>query len=357
MSPIRKCRGFGSAVDAIIQKASEQPRLCKRHGEETGEEYTEVEETPDDCSACRRIFEKKHDDQSFEKEHVPGSKAFQKEAAPTGGLFNKKPGGLFNRQPQQVPAPAAPQTGGLFNKKPGGLFNKQPQQTLAPAIPAVQQTPAPAAPQAGGLFNKKPGGLFNRQPQQTPAPAAQVVQQAPAQQAPAQAAPAQQAPAQAAPAQQAPAQQAPAQAAPQGSAAPAELPEWKRKAYDVVKKFMAPNDVLKTLSRSTDDKMSSTTARTIAELCDAQTGEKEISEITQLLNGLGIVKDNKLRIGAGYDVWGRWDTDAAMDPKAKSPVSQLYVSKIHRNSWSSKEIGEIMRPYFEVTDRHLLPRK
>jgi len=135
------------------------------------------------------------------------------------------------------------------------------------------------------------------------------------------------------------------------------LPEWKRKAYDVVKKFMAPNDVLKTLSRSTDDKMSSTTARTIAELCDAQTGEKEISEITQLLNGLGIVKDNKLRIGAGYDVWGRWDTDAAMDPKAKSPVSQLYVSKIHRNSWSSKEIGEIMRPYFEVTDRHLLPRK
>ena len=267
MSPIRKCRGFGSAVDAIIQKASEQPRLCKRHGEETGEEYTEVEETPDDCSACRRIFEKKHDDQSFEKEHVPGSKAFQKEAAPTGGLFNKKPGGLFNRQPQQ-----------------------------------------------------------------TPAPAAQVVQQAPA-------------------------QQAPAQAAPQGSAAPAELPEWKRKAYDVVKKFMAPNDVLKTLSRSTDDKMSSTTARTIAELCDAQTGEKEISEITQLLNGLGIVKDNKLRIGAGYDVWGRWDTDAAMDPKAKSPVSQLYVSKIHRNSWSSKEIGEIMRPYFEVTDRHLLPRK
>jgi len=86
MSPIRKCRGFGSAVDAIIQKASEQPRLCKRHGDETGEEYTEVEENPDDCSACRRIFEKKHDDPSSEKEHVPGSKAFQKEAAPTGGL-------------------------------------------------------------------------------------------------------------------------------------------------------------------------------------------------------------------------------------------------------------------------------
>jgi hypothetical protein len=78
MSPIRKCRGFGSAVDAIVQKASGKPRLCKRHGDETGEEYEKVEDGPDDCEACRRIFEKKHDDPSSGKEHVPGSKAFDK---------------------------------------------------------------------------------------------------------------------------------------------------------------------------------------------------------------------------------------------------------------------------------------
>jgi len=165
MSPIRKCRGFGSAVDAIIQKASEQPRLCKRHGDETGEEYTEVEENPDDCDACRRIFEGKHDNPSSEKEHVPGSKAFQKEAAETGGLFNRKPqrapapaqqgGGLFKNQPQQPPATVPAQQGGLFNKNPQQAPQQKPQQGGLFEGSNMTQKPQQAPqqkPQQGGLF-------------------------------------------------------------------------------------------------------------------------------------------------------------------------------------------------------------